>query len=60
MLIEKMETKLSDGSKTYDLIVCKGGSTIILECNNQKDADDLQFKLGVLLAKHTTEQAVIK
>ena len=60
MLLEKFVNKLTDGSKSYDLIVCRGGDTIILECNSQKDADDLQFKLGVLLAKHTNEQAVLK
>lgn len=60
MLIEKIEIKMSDESKTYDLHIVEGEQTIILECNSSKDADDLQFKLGVLLSKHTVEQAVLR
>lgn len=60
MLIEKRITSLTDGSKVYDLIVYKGGSIIELYCNSEKDVDDLQFKLSVLLSKHTTEQTIIR
>ena len=60
MLIEKMESNLTDDSKVYGIIICKGSSTIIVDCLSEKDADDLQFKLRVLLAKHTTEQTILR
>ena len=60
MLIEKKTIKLPDGSKVYNLIVKKGEDNIELACNSGKDADDLQFKLSVLLTKHTLEQVIVK
>jgi len=60
MIIYKCEKILSDGSRVYNLTVTGQYGSVEIECNSAKDADDLQFKLAVLLAKHTTEQAVIR
>jgi hypothetical protein len=60
MLIEKMKGTMTDGSEVFDLTICCGDDTITFECTSEKDADDLQFKLAVLISKHTNEQAVIK
>jgi hypothetical protein len=42
METEIVENVLSDGSKTYDVVIVEGSSRVVIACTNQEAAEMLQ------------------
>lgn len=50
--------QLAEGSWVFDLVLEQEGSTIVLECNTESDAQLLREMISKLVSNHTIVKAI--